>query len=185
MIIPSPHDPTKIPKISPEAFVAETAVVIGDVTIEAGANIWYGAILRGDVCTIHVGKNTSIQDNAVLHAEIGTSCLVEDHCIIAHHAMVHGPCNVGRRTTVGINAVILQKTTVGEGCIIAAGGVARGEVPKYCMLAGVPAEKKKDLDEKSASATEKNAVFYANNGKKFREAGNNHTNIEKFLVNGL
>jgi carbonic anhydrase/acetyltransferase-like protein (isoleucine patch superfamily) len=185
MIIPSPHDPTKVPKISSDAFVAETAVVIGDVTIETGANIWYGAILRGDVCSIHVGKNSSIQDNAVLHAEIGTTCVVEDHCIIAHHAMVHGPCNVGRRTTVGINAVVLQRTTIGEGCIIAAGGVARGDVPGFSMLAGVPAEKKKELDEKSAAATEKNAIFYANNGKKFREAGNNHPNIEKFHEPGL
>jgi len=100
MIIPSPVNGIK-PKISPKAFIAPNATIIGDVTIEAGANIWYGAVLRGDTCSIKIGKNTSIQDNCVLHSQAGTECVIEDHVIVGHSAMIHGPCVVERCSLIG------------------------------------------------------------------------------------
>jgi carbonic anhydrase/acetyltransferase-like protein (isoleucine patch superfamily) len=182
MIIPSPQDLSKVPKISPEAFIAKNAVIIGDVTIEAGANIWYGAVLRGDVCEIKIGENTSIQDNCVVHAEIGTKAIVEDHCIVGHLAMVHGDCHVGRCTTVGLKATVLANTTIGEGALIAAGAVARKIIPPYALITGVPGVFKKDLGPKNMDATKRNAQFYAINGKKFKEAGECHIIPENCIL---
>ncbi len=181
MIISSPHTGKK-PRISPDAFVAPNATIIGDVTIEAGANIWYGAVLRGDVCEIRVGKNTSIQDNCVLHSEVGTKCIVGDNCIVGHMAMIHGPCEIGDFTMIGLKSTVLQNTTVGRGALLAGGAVARKVVKDNCLYVGIPASFKKELGDKHIDHVKSNALFYADNGKKFREAGFNHPNIEEFLV---
>jgi carbonic anhydrase/acetyltransferase-like protein (isoleucine patch superfamily) len=184
MIIPSPHT-GKRPRISPLAFIAPTATIIGDVTIEEGVNIWYGAVIRGDVCTIKIGKNTSIQDNCVVHSEEGTTCTIGDHIIIGHKALVHGECSVGRGTMVGMASVIMQNTIVGEEVIIAAGALARKEVPARTLIAGIPAVVKKELNKEEIEKTYQNARFYANNGKKYREAGYNHPGIDEFYVIGI
>jgi carbonic anhydrase/acetyltransferase-like protein (isoleucine patch superfamily) len=179
MIIPSPHTGIK-PRISPKAFVAPTATIIGDVVIEEGANIWFGAVLRGDVCAIRVGKNTSVQDNCILHSEIGTTCMVKDHIIMGHSSIVHGPCTIGSKAMIGIASTVLQRSTVGTGTMIGAGAVAKGEISEKSLMLGIPAILKRPVSDEEIEGTYNNALFYANNGQKFREAGHNHPSIEAF-----
>jgi carbonic anhydrase/acetyltransferase-like protein (isoleucine patch superfamily) len=180
MIFPSPITGIK-PKISQSAFIAENAVIIGDVTIEAGANIWYGAVLRGDRCRIYVGKNTSIQEHVTLHSEPETECIVKDHIIAGHNCIIHGPCVVDSGVMVGINAVVLQGTIVGKASIIAGGSTARKEVPAFTMVAGAPAIVKKNLPPESFENAIITAEKYVNTAQGFIAAGRNHPNLEEYF----
>ena len=179
MIIKSPNT-GKVPKISKDAFIAPTAVIIGDVTIESRANIWYGAVLRGDMCSIHIGKNTSIQDNAVLHSDYNTECWIGENIIVGHKATVHGPCHIGNNCMIGIDSVVLQGTEIGEGVILGAGGVARKTVPKLSLMVGIPAKKVRDLDEEFLETAKKDALHYVDIAKQYISQGFNHPGVEKY-----
>jgi len=184
MIIPSPITGIK-PRISPKAFIAPNATIIGDVTIEAGANIWYGAVLRGDVCPIKVGRNSSIQDNCVLHSEHGTECIVKDHVIVGHTAMIHGPCVVESCSLIGINSTVLQGTTVGEGATVASGATARKIIPALTLVVGTPAKPKKELSESALEINKKAAINYVKTAKSFIDGGQNHPGLEPYLDDSL
>ena len=184
MIIPSPVTGIK-PKISPKAFIAPNATIIGDVTIEAGANIWYGAVLRGDTCSIKIGKNTSIQDNCVLHSERGTECIVEDHVTVGHSAMIHGPCIVKRCTLIGINSIVLQGSKIGKGALVAGGATARNEIPALTLVVGTPAKPKKKFSEAKIEENIQGAINYVNNARKFIDSGQNHPGLEPYLDDSL
>lgn len=179
MIIPSPHTGIK-PKIGPNVFVAPTATIIGDVEIGEGSNIWFGAVIRGDVCTIKIGKNVSIQDNCVIHSEAGTTCIIGDNIIMGHKAIVHGPCTVANNVMIGLGSTVLAGTKIGEGAMIAAGAVARKEVRAKTLVMGIPAIEKKELNAEEVEGTIQNSKFYMNNGQKFIEKGYNHPGIEEF-----
>ena len=164
MIIPSPHTGIT-PKIASDAFIAPNATIIGNVTIESGANIWYGAVLRGDLCEIRVGKNTSIQDNCVLHSEFETICNIGNNCIVGHMAMIHGPCEIGDYTMIGLKSTVLQGTTVGTGVLLAGGAVARKKLEDNSLYVGIPAKFKKTLGDDHIEMVKNNALEYAENGK--------------------
>lgn len=178
MILPSPIT-GKIPKIAKDVFIAANATIIGDVTIYPGVNIWYGAVLRGDEGPLIIGANTSIQEHVAVHTEKNVTCKIGANCIVGHHAMVHGPCDVGDGCMVGINAVVLQGTTVGEGTMIGSGGVARKEIPRLSLIAGVPAVIKKQLPESRLEQAKAAAIDYVERGRKFREKFN-HPDLEPY-----
>ena len=136
----------KTPRISPEAFTAETAAVIGDVTVGKDSSVWFGAVLRGDNSPITVGEGTSIQDNAVLHTEPGHPLTVGSNVTIGHGAIVHCAA-VGDNTLVGMGAVLLDGATVGDHCIIGAGAVVKENavVPAGTMMVGIPAKPVREL----------------------------------------
>ena len=136
----------KTPQISSEAFVAETATLIGDVTVGPDSSVWYGAVIRGDCSRITVGCGTNIQDNAVLHTEIGHPLTVGDNVTIGHGAIVHC-ASVGSNTLVGMGAVLLDGAVVGDHCIIGAGAVVKENavVPPGTMMVGVPAKPVREL----------------------------------------
>ena len=180
MIFPSPIN-GKVPKISKDAFIATNATIIGDVTIHAGVNIWYNAVLRGDEGTLIIGENTSIQESVTVHTEKDVICKIGKNCIVGHHAMVHGPCVVGDNCMVGINAVVLQGSTIGEGTMIAGGAVARKEIPRLSLIAGVPAIIKKQLPESRLEQAAAAAIDYVQRGQKFKEKGYNHPNLDQYL----
>ena len=168
LIMPSPRT-GKVPQIHESAFIAPTAVIIGDVTIGEGSNIWFGAVLRGDWGTIIIGKNTSIQENVTIHNMVGSTVDIGDDCIIGHHAMIHGPCTIGNGCLVGIGANALHQSKLGEGAILAAGAVLlRKEIPSRTLAAGVPATIKKQLPQKGKKEGAKSAGEYAKNGKFFK-----------------
>jgi len=169
LIMPSPRT-GKIPQIHESAFIAPTAVIIGDVTIGEGSNIWFGAVLRGDWASIIIGRNTSIQENVTIHNQVGSTVDIGDDCIIGHHAMIHGPCTIGDGCLVGIGANVLHRSRMGEGAILGAGGVLIGkEIPPRTLAVGVPATIKKQLPQKGKMEGAKTSSEYAKNGNKFKE----------------
>ncbi len=169
LIIPSPKT-GKIPQIHESAFIAPTAVIIGNVTIGEGSNIWFGAVLRGDWGTIIIGRNTSIQENVTIHNEVTSTVDIGDDCIIGHHAMIHGPCTIGNGCLVGIGAKVLHRSKMGEGAIIGAGGILIGkEIPPRTLAVGIPATIKKQLPQKGKMIGAKTSREYAKNGNMFKE----------------
>jgi carbonic anhydrase/acetyltransferase-like protein (isoleucine patch superfamily) len=169
LIMPSPRT-GKIPQIHDSAYIAPTAVIIGDVTIGEGSNIWFGAVLRGDWGSIIVGRNTSIQENVTIHNQVGSTVDIGDDCIIGHHAMIHGPCTIEKGCLIGIGANVLHRSKMGEGAIIGAGAVLLGkEIPPRTLAVGVPAVIKKQLPQKGKMEGAKTSGEYAKNGKIFKE----------------
>ncbi|MHA1271555.1 MAG: gamma carbonic anhydrase family protein [Candidatus Helarchaeota archaeon] len=171
MIIPSPHD-KKEPKIHEKCFVAPNASIIGNVEIDRGTNIWFGSVIRCELGSLKIGKNSSIQENTTIHVEPGGSMEIGDYVVIGHNAMVHGPGKIGNNVLIGISAVVLNNAIIEDNVIIAAGAVLREKT--HCksgtMWAGVPAEIVKTFDnpEKLGQRAKMGAEYYVQNGKKFK-----------------
>jgi carbonic anhydrase/acetyltransferase-like protein (isoleucine patch superfamily) len=136
----------KRPQVHPDAFVAPTATLIGDVVVEAGASIWYGVVLRADICTIIVREGANIQDNSVVHG--GPDAVVEigAHATVAHSCVMHGK-RLGERSILANNSVMLDDSVVGDGTMVASGSMVQpgGEVPAGVLAAGAPAQVKKPI----------------------------------------
>ena len=180
LIMPSPIT-GKVPQIHESAFIAPTAVIIGDVTIGERSNIWFGAVLRGDWGSIIVGRNTSIQENVTIHNQVRSTVDIGDDCIIGHHAMIHGPCTIGNGCLVGIGANVLHRSKMGEGSVLGAGGVLLGkEIPPRTLAVGVPATIKKQLPQKGKMQGAKTSGEYAKNGNMFKEFFEKNPDYLKF-----
>jgi len=179
MIIESPFN-GKVPRIHPTAFIAPDVVIVGDVEVGAFTNIWFKTTLRGDWGKIIVGKNTSIQENVVLHSRPNEVCKIGNNVRLAHSCMVHGPCSVGDYSMVGINATVLQGAQLGDGCVLAAGSVLRDKTEDFCLYAGVPAIKKKEYINKNLNEFSSN--LYVENGQKFKKAGYGQKIPNKYLI---
>ncbi len=144
----------KTPKIGKNCFIAETAVIIGDVEIGDDCSIWYGAVLRGDVNPIRIGNRVSVQDNVVLHTTYQQSVVtIEDDVSIGHNATVHG-ATVKEGALIGIGATVLDFAEVGEGSIVAANALvtAKTIVEPGTVYGGIPAKfiKKMDVEQSKA-----------------------------------
>ncbi|HEX8696664.1 MAG TPA: gamma carbonic anhydrase family protein [Longimicrobium sp.] len=151
------------PRIHPSAFVAPTAVVIGNVTIEEEASVWFGAVLRGDEPEheIRVGARTSVQDNVVLHVSRRGATVIGRGVTVGHGAVLES-CVVGDGALIGMNAVVLQGATVGEQALVAAGAVVgdNAVVPPRTLAAGTPAKVKKELQGESLRWVSTSADHY-------------------------
>ena len=149
------------PKIGKNCFIAENAVIIGDVTIGDDCSIWYGVVLRGDVNTIRIGNRVNIQDNASVHTLYQRSVTeIGDDVSVGHNAVVHG-AKVGNNVLVGMGAILMDNAEIADGSIIAAGAVVlTGEKLEPGVYAGVPAKKVKDGSEAITAAAHKNAQGY-------------------------
>jgi carbonic anhydrase/acetyltransferase-like protein (isoleucine patch superfamily) len=136
----------KVPRIDPTAFIAPTATVVGDVVIEAGASVWYGAVVRGDTGSVHIGRGANIQDGAVVHSRAGQPAIIGEEASIAHNCVVHG-ARIGARALIANGAVVLDGAEVGEGALVGAGAVVPPEavIPAGMLAVGVPAEVKRPL----------------------------------------
>ena len=141
----------KEPWIAPDAFVAPTAVLIGDVVVEEGASVWFGAVLRGDFDRIVVGAGSSIQGNCVLHTNEDLPTLVGRNVTVGHLSLLEG-CVIEDEALVGTGSIILNRARIGWRAMLAAGSVVKedGEIPPAVLAAGAPAEVKKKLDGKSS-----------------------------------
>lgn len=136
------------PTIADDAYIAPTAVLIGNVTVKAGANIWFGAVLRGDTGAIVIGERTSVQDNVVIHVNEHEDTLIGDDVLIGHGAVLEG-CTIGDGALVGMGAVVLSGATVGKRTLIAAGAIVRenSRLPDAVLVAGVPGAVRGSLSE--------------------------------------
>jgi carbonic anhydrase/acetyltransferase-like protein (isoleucine patch superfamily) len=149
------------PKIGKNTFVAETAVIIGDVEIGDDCSIWYGAVLRGDVGAIRIGNRSSVQENAVFHGTYGLSvCEIGDDVTIGHNAIIHG-AKVGNNVLVGMGAILLDNAIIPDNTIIGAGALVQSNaVLEPGVWVGSPAKKIKDSSEKVTETARKNAKDY-------------------------
>lgn len=127
------------PQVSKAAFTAPTAVLAGDVTLAEGSSVWYGAVLRADTGRIRVGKDSNVQDNAVLHTGPDLDVVIGDRVSIGHSAVVHG-CTVEDDCLIGMHATVLNGAVVGQGSLIAAGALVTENtvVPPHSLVMGVP-----------------------------------------------
>jgi carbonic anhydrase/acetyltransferase-like protein (isoleucine patch superfamily) len=136
------------PQIGERTFLAETAVILGDVVLGDECSVWYGAILRGDVNSIRIGNGVNIQDGSVLHTLYQKSTIeIEDEVSIGHNVTIHG-ATIKRGALIGMGSVILDHAVIGEGAIIAAGSVVTSgtQVEAGSIYAGVPAKFVKKVD---------------------------------------
>ena len=151
-----------------DAFIADTATVVGDVELHAGASVWFYAVLRGDDATITIGKNTSIQDGTVVHPMIGEPLEVGDHCTVGHRAVLH--CSkIGRCTVIGMGSILLGGSEIGEGSIVAGGSLVRVgmKFPPCSLIAGAPARVVKELPQTIFDENIKKATDYVEKAKKY------------------
>ncbi|GAA6735042.1 hypothetical protein YIM1640_22010 [Thermus oshimai] len=159
----------KRPQIHPSAYVAPTAVLVGDVVVEAEASVWFGAVLRGDYDRIVVGPGSCIQDNAVLHTGEGLPTLVGPSVTVAHLAFLEG-CAVEEGALVGVGALVLNRARVGARAVVAAGSVVLEgmEIPPGVLAAGVPAQVKKPLSGSALAWVETAAEAYRRLSRRYR-----------------
>ena len=149
------------PTIGQDVFLAPTAVLAGDVRVADRANVWFGAVLRGDSSYIEIGEESSIQDNAVIHCADELPTVVGRGVIVGHGAMLEG-CVVEDGCVVGMGAIVLQRAEVGAGSMVAAGAVVpeRATIRPRMLAAGVPAKEKKELSGSALAWTEHAADEY-------------------------
>ncbi len=158
------------PRVHPAAYVAPTAVLIGDVELGAGASVWFGAVLRADESSITIGEGTNVQDNAVIHCSHNLPTVIGANVTIGHAACLEG-CVVEDGALVGTRSVMLQRSRLGAGALLAAGAVlAEGQaVPAGHLAAGVPAEVKKELSGSSANWVVRPAGHYQDSARRYRK----------------
>ncbi|OBJ68753.1 gamma carbonic anhydrase family protein [Mycobacterium sp. 1274756.6] len=136
----------KSPNVAADAFVAPTATLIGDVTIEAGASVWFNAVLRGDDAPIHVRAGANVQDGAVLHGAPGAAVEIGPDATVAHLCLIHG-ARVGAQALIGNQATVLDGAVIGAGSLVAAGALvlAGTQIPDSVLAVGAPAKVKGPL----------------------------------------
>ena len=155
----------KTPRDDGAVFVAANATVLGDVRLGKGASVWYGAVLRGDHGTLTLGENCNVQDNAVLHCDVGGGVTLGKNVTVGHSALVH-QCTVGENSLIGMHATLLNNCVVGKNCIIGAGAlVPEGMViPNGSVAVGVPARVIKRVSPEQLEANLENAARYVTLG---------------------
>lgn len=150
-------------------FVAPSAAVIGRVTLGPGANVWFGAVLRGDTNTITIGARTNVQDTAVIHVDHDAPAVIAEDVTIGHAATVHG-CTVGPRSLIGIGATVLSHAVIGPDCIVGAGALVteRKEFAPGSLIIGVPARRVRALTDEERAMLVESAAHYVALGRRYR-----------------
>lgn len=157
------------PEVDPDTWVAPGAHVMGKIALEAGASIWFGAALRGDNELIRIGAGSNVQENCVLHTDIGYPLTVGQNCTIGHAAILHG-CTIGDGSLIGMGATVLNGAKIGRGCLIGAGAlVTEGkEIPDGALVMGSPGKVMRILDAEAQANLLKSAEGYRANMRRFR-----------------
>jgi carbonic anhydrase/acetyltransferase-like protein (isoleucine patch superfamily) len=158
------------PKIARDTWVAPDANLIGKVVLEEAASVWFGCILRGDNEEIVIGAGTNVQENTVMHTDMGYPLVIGAGCTIGHKAMLHG-CRLGENTLIGMGATILNGARIGKNCLIGAGAlVTEGkEIPDGSLVMGAPGKVVRALDEQAIQGLRASALHYQQNMRRFRD----------------
>ena len=159
----------KAPQMAAGAWVADSAQVIGDVVLGESASVWFGVVIRGDTDTIRIGKRTNIQDQSMLHADLGVPLTLGDNVTVGHQVMLHG-CTVGDGSLIGIQAVVLNKARIGRNCIVGAGAVVTEgkEFPDNCLIVGAPAKAVRQLTDEQVKLLGHLADHYVDNAVRYQ-----------------
>lgn len=159
----------KTPQVAPGAWIADSAQVMGNVTVGPDASIWFGCVLRGDTESMSIGEGSNIQDLTVMHADRGLPLTVGKHVTVGHKVMLHG-CTIGDESLIGIGAVVLNGAKIGKNCLVGAGSlVTEGkEFPDGSMIMGSPARVVRQLTPEQIEGLRSSAKHYVENARKFR-----------------
>ena len=151
-------------------WVAPDANVIGRVILGSASSVWFGATLRGDNEPIHVGQGTNIQENCVLHTDMGFPLTIGRDCTIGHKAMLHG-CTIGDESLIGMGATVLNGAVIGRNCLIGAGAlITEGkEIPDGSLVVGAPGKVVRALNDAAIQGLRASALHYQENMRRFRE----------------
>ena len=157
------------PEIDATAYVADSANLIGKVSIKAGASVWFGVTIRGDNERITIGEHSNVQEACILHTDMGFPLTIGNHVTVGHQAMLHG-CSVGDGALIGIQAVILNGARIGKGCLVGAGAlVTEGkEFPDHMLIIGTPAKAVRPLTEQEIASLKGNAASYGTRARLFK-----------------
>jgi len=158
------------PQVAEDTWIAPDANVIGRVVIGAGASVWFCCTLRGDNERIRVGRGSNVQENCVLHTDMGYPLSIGAGCTIGHKAMLHG-CTIGDNSLVGMGATVLNGAVIGRDCLIGAGAlVTEGkEIPDGSLVMGAPGRVVRSLDADAITALRASAVHYQERMRRFRD----------------
>jgi carbonic anhydrase/acetyltransferase-like protein (isoleucine patch superfamily) len=158
------------PEIAEDTWIAPDANLIGRIIIEAAASVWFCSTLRGDNEPITVGTGSNVQENCVLHTDIGYPLTIGAGCTIGHKVMLHG-CTIGENALIGMGATVLNGARIGKNCLIGAGAlITEGkEIPDGSLVMGAPGKVVRELDEAAIEGLRKNALGYQANMRRFRD----------------
>ena len=156
------------PTCDPSSWIAPGCHVIGNVALGPKSSIWFGSTLRGDNELILVGAGSNVQENCVLHTDIGFPLTIGDGCTIGHKAMLHG-CTIGTNSLIGMGATVLNGAVIGENCLIGAGAlIPEGKIiPDGSLVIGVPGKVIRALDDVAIAGLRSSALHYQENAARF------------------
>lgn len=157
------------PQIDPNvAWIAPTAVLVGKVIVEADVGIWFGVVARGDNEPIRIGARTNVQENTVLHTDMGHPLIIGEGCTIGHKAILHG-CTIGDNTLIGMGAIVLNGARIGKNCLIGAGTlITEGKhIPDGSLVIGAPGKVVRTVDEAVIASVRRSAESYVRNARRF------------------
>jgi len=157
------------PELHDSAYVAESAELIGAVTLAEGASVWSNVTIRGDNEPIVIGRNSNVQEGSVLHTDMGCPLVVGEGVTVGHQAMLHG-CVIGDGSLIGIQAVVLNRARIGRNCLVAAGAVVTEgkEFPDGSLIVGSPAVVKRALDAEQIARMQLGASSYVERAQRFK-----------------
>ena len=157
------------PQVAASAWVADSAQVMGRVTLGEDASVWFGTVVRGDTESITIGAGSNIQDASVLHADFGKPLVVGERVTVGHQVMLHG-CTIGDESLIGIGAIVLNGARIGKNCLVGAGSlVTEGkEFPDGSMIMGTPAKVVRQLTPEQIEGLRLSAQHYIDNARMFR-----------------
>ncbi len=158
----------KQPTLHPTAWVANGAVVRGDVTLDEHANVWYNAVIRGDIAPITIGKNSNVQDCSVLHVDKGCPLTIGQNVTVGHGAILHG-CTIEDEALIGMGAIVLNGAVIGAGSIVGAGALvtANTVLPENSLAVGSPAKVIRQVSPEQRAASVENALQYVKEAKEY------------------
>lgn len=158
----------RVPSVHGSVFVAPTASVIGSVVLSENVSVWFGATIRGDNDTITIGRNSNVQEGAVMHTDPGLALTVGENVTIGHQAMLHG-CTIGDGSLIGIQAVVLNGAVIGKNCLVGAGAIVteRKVFPDRSLILGAPAKVVRVLSDEDVATLLKGAAGYVDRRAQF------------------
>ncbi|MEN2998941.1 MAG: gamma carbonic anhydrase family protein [Brevinematia bacterium] len=157
------------PRIHESVYISENVSVIGDVEIGEGSSVWFGAVIRGDISYVRIGKNSNIQDNVVIHVNYDLPTIIGNYVTVGHSAVIHGAI-ISDFVIIGMGAIVLDGAKVGSNVIVGAGTIIppRVEIPSGVMVLGTPAKVIRELSQIEIDHIKQNANDYVLLGKEMK-----------------
>ena len=157
------------PKIHENTFIANSADIIGNVEIFENVSIWFGAVLRGDVEKIVIGKNSNIQDNSTVHTDFGIPCIIGENVTVGHNVVLHS-CNISDNVIIGMGSTILNGAKIAKNCLVGANSLVthKLEYEEGMLILGNPAKIVRMLTDEEIEHIIKNANHYVENAKRYK-----------------